>query len=104
MRKMGRRARADAHPALDETPQLPGQSAKHGDGTPHRGGDAGHRGHRHELPAHQGTSVSVEREPVLGRPLGPGWRDQVMMKGAYLPGNSSVEMRELPVPEPGHGE
>jgi hypothetical protein len=27
-----------------------------------------------------------------------------MMKGAYLPGNSTVEMRELPVPEPGHGE
>ncbi len=28
----------------------------------------------------------------------------MMMKGAYLPGNSSVELRELPVPEPGHGE
>jgi threonine dehydrogenase-like Zn-dependent dehydrogenase len=27
-----------------------------------------------------------------------------MMQGAYLPGNSSVELRELPVPEPGHGE
>jgi threonine dehydrogenase-like Zn-dependent dehydrogenase len=27
-----------------------------------------------------------------------------MMKGAYLPGDSTVEMRELPVPEPGHGE
>jgi threonine dehydrogenase-like Zn-dependent dehydrogenase len=27
-----------------------------------------------------------------------------MMKGAYLPGNSTVELRELPVPEPGHGE
>jgi threonine dehydrogenase-like Zn-dependent dehydrogenase len=26
------------------------------------------------------------------------------MKGAYLPGNSTVEMREIPVPEPGHGE
>ncbi|MGA3097850.1 MAG: zinc-binding dehydrogenase, partial [Bryobacteraceae bacterium] len=26
------------------------------------------------------------------------------MKGAYLPGNSTVELRELPVPEPGHGE
>jgi len=27
-----------------------------------------------------------------------------MMTGAYLPGNSSVVLRELPVPEPGHGE
>jgi threonine dehydrogenase-like Zn-dependent dehydrogenase len=27
-----------------------------------------------------------------------------MMKGAYLPGGSSVVLRELPVPEPGHGE
>ena len=26
------------------------------------------------------------------------------MTGAYLPGNSTVEMREAPVPEPGHGE
>lgn len=26
------------------------------------------------------------------------------MKGAYLPGNSTVEIREVPVPEPGHGE
>jgi len=26
------------------------------------------------------------------------------MKGAYLPGNSTVELRELNVPDPGHGE
>jgi threonine dehydrogenase-like Zn-dependent dehydrogenase len=26
------------------------------------------------------------------------------MKGAYLPGNSTVEVREIPVPQPGHGE
>jgi threonine dehydrogenase-like Zn-dependent dehydrogenase len=26
------------------------------------------------------------------------------MKGAYLPGNSTVELRDAPVPEPGHGE
>ncbi len=26
------------------------------------------------------------------------------MKGAYLPGNSTVELRQVPVPEPGHGE
>ena len=26
------------------------------------------------------------------------------MQGAYLPGNSSVELREAPVPAPGHGE
>jgi len=26
------------------------------------------------------------------------------MKGAYLPGNSTVELREVPVPEVGHGE
>ena len=26
------------------------------------------------------------------------------MTGAYLPGNSTVELREVPVPEPGHGE
>jgi threonine dehydrogenase-like Zn-dependent dehydrogenase len=26
------------------------------------------------------------------------------MNGAYLPGNSTVEIREVPVPEPGHGE
>jgi threonine dehydrogenase-like Zn-dependent dehydrogenase len=27
-----------------------------------------------------------------------------VMTGAYLPGNSTVVLRELPVPEPGHGE
>ena len=27
-----------------------------------------------------------------------------IMTGAYLPGNSTVELREAPVPEPGHGE
>ncbi len=27
-----------------------------------------------------------------------------MMKAAFLPGNSTVEIREVPVPEPGHGE
>jgi threonine dehydrogenase-like Zn-dependent dehydrogenase len=27
-----------------------------------------------------------------------------MMKAAFLPGNSTVEMREVPVPRPGHGE
>jgi threonine dehydrogenase-like Zn-dependent dehydrogenase len=26
------------------------------------------------------------------------------MRGAYLPGNSTVELRDAPVPEPGHGE
>ena len=26
------------------------------------------------------------------------------MKAAYLPGNSTVEMREVPVPTPAHGE
>jgi threonine dehydrogenase-like Zn-dependent dehydrogenase len=26
------------------------------------------------------------------------------MKGAYLPGNSTTELREVPVPQPGHGE
>ena len=26
------------------------------------------------------------------------------MKAAFLPGNSTVEMRDVPVPEPGHGE
>jgi len=26
------------------------------------------------------------------------------MRGAYLPGNSTVELREVPVPTPGHGE
>ena len=26
------------------------------------------------------------------------------MKGAYLPGNSTVLMKDIPVPEPGHGE
>ena len=27
-----------------------------------------------------------------------------MMKAAFLPGNSDVEIREVPIPEPGHGE
>jgi threonine dehydrogenase-like Zn-dependent dehydrogenase len=27
-----------------------------------------------------------------------------MMKAAFLPGNSEVEIREVPMPEPGHGE
>ena len=27
-----------------------------------------------------------------------------MMQGAYLPGDSTTELREVPVPEPGHGE
>jgi threonine dehydrogenase-like Zn-dependent dehydrogenase len=26
------------------------------------------------------------------------------MKGAYLPGNSTVEFREVPIPKPGHGQ
>ena len=26
------------------------------------------------------------------------------MKGAVLPGNSTVELKEVPVPETGHGE
>ena len=26
------------------------------------------------------------------------------MTGAYLPGNSTTELREAPIPEPGHGE
>jgi threonine dehydrogenase-like Zn-dependent dehydrogenase len=26
------------------------------------------------------------------------------MRGAYLPGNSTVELKPLPIPEPGHGE
>ncbi len=26
------------------------------------------------------------------------------MKGVYLPGNSTVELREYPIPEPGHGQ
>ena len=26
------------------------------------------------------------------------------MKAAYIPGNSTVEMRTVPVPIPGHGE
>jgi len=26
------------------------------------------------------------------------------MKGAFLPGNSTVEMKDVPIPEPGHGE
>ena len=26
------------------------------------------------------------------------------MTGAFLPGNSTVELKEVPVPEPGHGE
>ena len=26
------------------------------------------------------------------------------MRGAYLPGNSTVELREAAIPEPGHGE
>jgi threonine dehydrogenase-like Zn-dependent dehydrogenase len=29
---------------------------------------------------------------------------QKTMKGAVLPGNSSVELKEFPVPAPGHGE
>ena len=29
---------------------------------------------------------------------------QTMMKGAVLPGNSTAEIREFPVPTPGHGE
>ena len=27
-----------------------------------------------------------------------------MMKGAYLPGNSTVVMKEVPIPKPGHGQ
>ena len=26
------------------------------------------------------------------------------MKGAYLPGDSTVALKDIPVPEPGHGE
>ncbi len=28
---------------------------------------------------------------------------QATMSAAFLPGNSTVEMRTVPVPEPGHG-
>ncbi len=36
--------------------------------------------------------------------MGSGRSDQDMMKAAYLPGNSTTDLREAPVPEPGHGE
>src|SRR5580658_4764542 len=42
----------------------------------------------------------MERCSQLGGVMGPTH----MMTGAYLPGNSSVVLRELPVPQPGHGE
>ncbi|MDR1419901.1 MAG: zinc-binding dehydrogenase [Treponema sp.] len=29
---------------------------------------------------------------------------QGTMKGAYLPGNSTVELRDVPIPQPGHGQ
>src|ERR1035437_9855519 len=31
-------------------------------------------------------------------------KERSNMKGAYLPGNSTVELKEVPVPAPGHGE
>src|SRR4029077_14991498 len=35
--------------------------------------------------------------------MGPEWRNPRMI-GAYLPGNSTVELKQAPVPVPGHGE
>src|SRR5579862_1729801 len=39
------------------------------------------------------------RPSILGKPS-----MLRMMKAAFLPGNSTAEIREVPVPEPGHGE
>ena len=84
------------------------------------------RTHRPQLPPDQGTGISVEGRPDLGRSLGPARRDHpsVMiacrpatirssretaeteamsetMRAAYLPGNSTVEMRDRAGPGPG---
>src|ERR1039458_4505668 len=45
----------------------------------------------------------MEAGPDVGRPLGPGGSHQTMI-GAFLPGNSTVELKEVAVPTPGHGE
>src|ERR1700756_2580569 len=45
------------------------------------------------------------RSRFSARPRIHGKRSMAgMMKAAFLPGNSEVEIKEVPVPEPGHGE
>lgn len=56
----------------------------------------------------------MEGKPNLGRPLGCGWNHRTIvfidmnladvMQGAVLPGDSTTELKEFDVPEPGHGE
>src|SRR5688572_14786918 len=45
----------------------------------------------------------MEAGAKVGGSLGPRWSDRAMI-GAYLPGNSTAELREVPVARPGHGE
>ena len=94
---------ANAHPVLRQSAQLPGEPAGRGQPAAHRRRHGSHRRHRQELPPHQRPGVFVERGPDLGRSLGPRRSDQTMT-GAFLPGNSTVELKEVPVPAPGHGE
>ena len=67
-------------------------------------GDARDRGHRPQLPPDQRPGVPVESRTRPGKTLWDPNGVIVHMTGAYLPGNSTVELREVPVPEPGHGE
>src|SRR4051794_30212522 len=55
------------------------------------------------MPVDQGASLLVEGQSELERPLGRG-RSDSRMTGAYLPGDSTTVLRDVPVPEPGHGE
>src|SRR5450432_4428396 len=45
----------------------------------------------------------MEGRSDVGRSVGREWSNR-SMTGAYLPGNSTVELQEVAVPEPGHGE
>ena len=103
LRQVGRAARRHADPVLRQAAQLPGKSPGRGQPAADRCGYGRHRGHRQELPPHQRAGLSMETGPDLGRSLGSGWSDRTM-KGAFLPGNSTVELKEVAVPVPGHGE
>src|SRR5450432_805247 len=45
----------------------------------------------------------MEGRSDVGRSVGREWRNRKMI-GAFLPGNSTVVLKEVPVPEPSHGE
>ena len=75
LHQVGGPARPDAHSAVDQPAQLPGELARHGNGAADRRRDAGDRRHRPQLPADQRAGLSVEAGAGVGGSLGCERRD-----------------------------